>query len=97
SARCRSSRPCPIGSKPRISLAFRAKREVLALLVNQGLQHLADHAEVIAMPLELPLQVDQIGGRGIETLGQQFADEECDLRIGLQKLLGILEYEHADG
>ena len=35
---------------------------------------------MIAVPLELPLQVDEIGGRGVEALGEQPADEETRSR-----------------
>ena len=40
-----------------------------------------DHAEMVAVPLELALQVNQIGGRGVEALGEQPAQEERDLGI----------------
>ena len=56
-------------------------REVLVLLVDQRLEHLSDHAEMVAVPLELALQVNEIGGRGVEALGEQPAQEERDLGI----------------
>jgi hypothetical protein len=34
------------------------------LLVDQRLQHFADHAEMIAVSFELTLEVDEIGGGG---------------------------------
>ena len=71
SGRCSGSKPSPTGSQPRIGLALRALRELLVLLVDQRLEHLSDHAEMVALPLELALQVDQIGGRGVEALGEQ--------------------------
>ena len=41
------------------------------LLVDQSFQHLSHHAEMIAVPFELPFEINQIGGRRVETLGQQ--------------------------
>ena len=84
------------GSKPRIGLTLRAKREVLVLLVDQGLQHFADHAEMVALSLELPLQVDEIGRRGVETLGEQPAQEKRNFGIGLEKAFSVVEHENAD-
>jgi hypothetical protein len=42
-------------------------------MVNQRFEYLSDHAEMVALSLELPLQVDEIGRRGVKTLGEQFA------------------------
>src|SRR6188472_3752779 len=66
SVRCRGSKPSRTGSKPRIGLLFRASRELFLLLVDQRLQHFADHAEMIAVSFELTLEVDEIGGGGVE-------------------------------
>ena len=62
---CRGSSGFRTGSKPGIGLSLRAGCEFFVLLVDQRLQHLPDHAEMIAMPLELALDVDQIGGGGV--------------------------------
>jgi hypothetical protein len=51
--------------------SFRTGREFFVLLVDQRFEHLPDHAEMIAMPLELALEVDEIGGGGVEPLGEQ--------------------------
>ena len=61
------------------------------LLVDQRLQHLSHHAEMVPLPLELALQVDEIGGRGVEALGQQTAQVERDFGMRLEEALGILE------
>jgi len=49
------------------------RHEFLVLMVNQRFEYLSDHAEMVALSLELPLQVDEIGRRGVKTLGEQFA------------------------
>jgi hypothetical protein len=40
------------------------------LLVDQRLENFADHAKMTAMTLELTLEVDEIGGGGVEPLGK---------------------------
>jgi hypothetical protein len=66
------------------------------LLVDQRLEHLADHSEMVAVALELALEVDEIGGRGIQAFGEQFAEHECDLGMRFEEALGVLEYERVD-
>ena len=66
------------------------------LLVDQCLENFADHSEMTAMAFELTLEVDEIGGGGVEPLGKQASEKEGDLRVGLEKALGILEHEGAD-
>jgi trehalose 6-phosphate synthase len=39
-------------------------------MVHEAFEHLADHAEVIVVPRELALQVDEIGGGGVEAGGE---------------------------
>src|SRR5207342_2409092 len=73
SGRYRGSKESPTGSKPRIGLSLRAGREFFVLLVDQRFEHLSDHAEMIALALELALEVDEIGGGGVEPLGEQSA------------------------
>ena len=75
---------------------LRARGEFLVLLVDQRLQHLSHHAEMIALPFELSLQVDEIGCRRVETLGEQPAEQKRDLGMGLEKAFGVVEHEHAD-
>src|SRR6187200_1107104 len=49
---------CRIGLKSRIGLIFRARHEVFVLLVNERFEDLSDHAEMVALSLELPLEID---------------------------------------
>jgi hypothetical protein len=49
--------------------------------MDQTLEHLADHAEVIGMTFELSLQVDKIGGRSIQSLGEQSAKQKGNLGV----------------
>ena len=46
------------------------------LLVDQRFQNLSDHAEMVAVAFELPLEIDQIGGGAVETLGEQLIRKE---------------------
>jgi hypothetical protein len=41
------------------------------LLMDERFEHLSDHAEMIALAFELTLEVDEIGGGGVEPLGEQ--------------------------
>lgn len=66
------------------------------LLVDQRLEDLADHAEMTAVAFELTLDVDEIGGGGVEPLGQQSTEKECDLRMGPEKAFSVLEHEGTD-
>jgi hypothetical protein len=66
------------------------------LLLDQRLENFADHAEMTAVTLELKLEVDEIGGGGVEPLGEQAPQKERDLRMRLEKAFGIVEHEGAD-
>lgn len=54
------------------------------LQVDQSLQHLPHHAEMVALTFELTLEVYKIGGGGVEALGEQPAEKERDLRVRLE-------------
>ena len=46
---------------------------VVILLLHQALEHFAHHAEMVLCSLELPLQVDKVGRRGVEPLREKSA------------------------
>ena len=46
--------------------------------MDQRLEHVADHAEMVAVTFELTLEVDEIDGGGVEPLDKQAAQEERD-------------------
>jgi hypothetical protein len=54
------------------------------LLLDQRLENFADHAEMTAVTLELKLEVDEIGGGGVERSAskrpRKNAISGCDLR-----------------
>lgn len=45
--------------------------EIPFLLVDERFQHLAHHLEMVAIAGELPLQVDEIGRRGVKSIRQE--------------------------
>ena len=45
--------------------------EIPFLLVDQGVQHLAHHFQMVAMPRKLALQIDEIGRRGVKSIRQE--------------------------
>ncbi len=51
--------------------------------MDQDVEHLADHAEVIAVALELALDVREVSGRRVEAACKQAGNKQRDLRIGL--------------
>src|SRR5438309_7809533 len=65
-----SSPSCRRGSHRWIGLTVRPRNEFPTLFVNKRFEDVADHLHVIAAAFELPLQVDEIGGGGIQALGQ---------------------------
>lgn len=68
---CLNSRNCRRGSDSRVGVAIRARRTLLDLLMEQGIEDLVDHAEVVLLILELPLQVNQIGRNAVQFLGKE--------------------------
>ena len=60
-------------------------------MVEKAFEHLVYHAEMIVVALELPFEVDEVGGRGMETLGEEPGNAIGDLRMRPQESGGVLE------
>ena len=60
-------------------------RHPFAFQLPDDVQHLADHLHVIAVMGELPLQVDEIGGRGIEPVGEEARHQPRQFRVRLEE------------
>lgn len=54
------------------------------------------HAEMVALTFELTLEVDKIGGGGVEALGEQPAEKGRDLRVRLEEAFSVFEHEGTD-
>jgi len=65
--------------------------EIPFLLVDQGVQHLAHHFQMVAMPRELALQVDEIGRRGVEAVCEQSRHQPRKVRVCSEEGSSILD------
>jgi hypothetical protein len=59
--------------------------------VDQGLEHLVDHREVIAAARELPLEIDQVGVHEVQAAREQPRDLERALRMRVQESQGVVD------
>lgn len=54
-------------------------------------EHLVDHAEMVLSVMELPLEVDEVGGHAVEPSGEQPRDRQGQTRMAREKRLGIVD------
>ena len=72
----------------------RFRYEFPVLLMNKRLERIADRSHLVTTPLELTLEVDEVGGGSAEPLRQKPRDDKCKVGVVLQKLLRVVDYIH---
>jgi hypothetical protein len=64
-------------------------------MMDEGLEHLVDHREVVAVLAELSLEVDEIGVHEVQAPGKQLRELEGGIRLRPQERERMLDHGSA--
>src|SRR5258708_33793999 len=79
-----------VSLNPRVPI--RARRERMPLVMDQRLEDLVNHREVVVVVLELTLEIDQVGRQTMQPLSKKLRELVSNLLMRLKECIASVDH-----